>query len=389
MKFSALVHNLDVPANHAWDIHYEALDRQRAGENIIVLSIGDHEFDTPAPIVDAVKQSLDNGRHHYTPAAGEPHFREAVAGFHHQLTGQTVHTDEILAVPGAQCGLYVASVALLEKGDEVLVPDPMYSTYADTINSSGAQVVPVPLDAQNGFALPVDKLRAAVTRHTRAVLLNYPHNPTGTIMDKQTLEAIAAFCEEFDLWVISDEVYASVVFDGEHLSPVSVESLRKRTMVISSLSKSHAMTGWRIGWLIGPREAIKHCEHLCNCILYGIAPFVQDAATAAIKTYPLDNALATNIYRPRRDLVASRLSNMPRIRYHTPTAGMYFMLDIRDSGMTSAQFARNLLETSGVALLPGEAFGEGGRGFVRLSLCANEKDLGIACDRLNHFLKNI
>lgn len=389
MRYSSLVERLDIPSSRAWEIHFEANRRKEAGEDIIILSIGDHEFDTPTSIVNAVKQSLDKGRHHYTPAAGEPHFREAIAHYHRQVTGQEVNATNVVVTPGAQCSLFIASMTLFESGDEVLAFDPMYSTYEATILSSGASIKPVPLSTTNGFSVDVEKLKDAITPRTKGLLLNFPHNPTGIILERSGWHAIAELCEKHDLSVISDEVYASVVFDGEHISPVSIDGLADRTVVASSLSKSHAMTGWRIGWTISSAKTAKHIEHIANCILFGVAPFIQDAATNALTTFSVENNFVADLYQKRRDLVCDALSSIDGVKFHKPHAGIYMMLDISASGLTSSAFAHRLLDDSGVSLLPGEAFGPNAAGFLRMSLCAPDETLVAACEKLNEFLRKL
>ena len=382
MRFSKLTERISGLGSKAWSVHSAGAQRQRDGQDIILLSIGDHEFDTPVPIVDTVIASLRAGRHHYVPAGGDRRLREAIARRHQSDTGQPTTSDNVTVLPGAQCGLYSAAACLFESGDEVIVTAPMYATYEGTIRTSGATVSPLPLRAENGFHLDPDELMAAVSPATRGLLINTPHNPTGAVFRRAELEAVAEVCNAHDLWLVSDEVYASLTFDAPHLSPVTLQDMAARTVVISSLSKSHAMTGWRIGWIVAPTPLVAHIEHLAGYMLFGVPPFIQDAAMFAIENTPAEIVEFRDLYRRRRDLVCARLAALPLIRFHRPEGAMYVMIDIRPTGMSALDFAWGLLDEQGVALLPGEGFGDAGAGHVRLSLSAPEPMLETALERI-------
>jgi len=389
MRYSGLVDRINVAGSNAWELHSEGARRLRAGEDIILLSIGDHEFDTPAPIVDSAIASLRSGRHHYMPAGGDHRLRDAIARHHEADTGISTDRSHIVVVPGAQCGLYCVATCLFESGDEVLVTTPMYATYEGTIRASGATVTPIPLRPENRFHLDINDLLVAIGPRTRGVLINTPHNPTGVVFSCSELQAIVEICRTHDLWLISDEVYAPLTFDAPHLSPITFADAAPRTVVVSSLSKSHAMTGWRIGWVVAPPTLAAHIENLAGYMLFGVPPFVQDAAVFALDDASGECGDIRELYRIRRDLVCDRLAALPTIRFHRPEGAMYIMIDIRATGLSSMEFAWGLLDTQGVSLLPGEGFGEAGAGHVRFSLSAPELVLSDALDRLDAYLRGL
>ncbi len=384
-RFAARVAALGGAEAAAWEIHAEGVRRRAAGEDVILLSIGDPDFPTPAPIVAAAKESLDLGRTHYAEIAGQVPLREAIARQHQRLSGQTIDPARILVLAGAQSALYTACQCLLQPGDEVIVPEPMYVTYPATVAATGATMVRVPLVAERGFHIDLDALAAAVTPRTRAVLLNSPHNPTGAVITRHEIEAIAGLCRRHDLWLVSDEVYATLLYEGEHVAPASLPGMDARTVTVSSLSKSHAMTGWRVGWLIGPPALIEHGVNLALCMLYGSPPFIQDAATVALAQDEAEHALMVERFRRRRDAVCRRLAGLPGLACSRPRGGMFVMLDVRRTGLSAEAFAQRLLAEEGVCVLSGDAFGGAAAGHVRISLTAADERLAEACNRIGRF----
>ena len=382
MRFSTLTNRIAGEGASAWDIHVRALKRRAAGEDITVLSVGDPDFITPASIIEAAKRSLDDGATHYADVQGKRPLRDAIAQ-RYCAAGTDTHADNLIVMAGAQCGLYAVAQCLLEAGDEVIIPEPSYVTYEAVIQAPGAVIKHVPLQGDNGFCLDVADIAAAITPRTRAILLNSPHNPTGTLIDAKQWNDIAALCREHDLWLISDEVYAELIFDGQHFCAASLPDMAERTVVISSLSKSHAMTGWRVGWVRGPETLINHLSNLALCMLYGCPDFIQDAAIVALSDdLQTDIDVMREAYRERRDAVCQALSGCSAVEVITPQAGMFVMVDIRATGLSSQQFADRLLDEHAVSVLSGEAFGPSASGFVRLSLTVSPLILSEACLRL-------
>ena len=329
MRYASRVAGLAGAEAAAWDIHHLALERRARGEDIILLSVGDPDLPTPTPIVGRAKASLDAGRTHYADVTGQADLRAAIAASHRRRSGLAVDPAQVVVLAGAQSALFAACQCVLEPGDEVIVPEPMYVTYPATVAAAGASLVRVPLRAERGFHLDLEALAAAVTPRTRAILLNSPHNPTGAVMTRHELEVVAQLCRRHDLWLISDEVYASLVFEGEHVVPAGLPGMAERTVTICSLSKSHAMTGWRLGWLIGPTDLARHVGLLALCMLYGSPAFIQDAAVEALTHEHGEVAAMHERYRRRRDAVCRRLAGLPGLACTRPKGGMFVMLDVR------------------------------------------------------------
>jgi arginine:pyruvate transaminase len=387
VRFSSLVARVSGEGSKAWEIHHRARARKARGEDVILLSIGDPDFETPEPIVDRAIHSLRNGRTHYTPPAGTQTLRDTLAGYHQATTGQSVTSDQVVVVPGAQCGLFSALLCTLDAGDEVISPQPMYVTYEATVGASGARVVKVPLRSERRFHVDPEEIEEAVTPKTRAVLLNTPHNPTGAVLTREEVQAVAEICSRHDLWLICDEVYASLTFDQPHISPAGLPGMATRSVTVSSLSKSHAMTGWRLGWVVAPRELAAHLTNLSQCMLYGCPPFIQDAAVLAVEEQAHACEAMRSAYRRRCDLVVRRLSHIDGIECHRPEAGLYVMIDVRQTNQSAMEFGYGLLDDQGVALLPADAFGPGMVGHLRLSLSASDELLADACERIARYVE--
>lgn len=385
MRFSPLVDRVAGKGAGAWRIHWEALQRKTSGRDVILLTVGDPDQPPPAVLIDATVESLKRGRTGYSPILGYPEVRTAVAARHAARTGAPCTADNVVVVPGAQAGLYCALQCLAGAGDEVVAPEPMYATYEAVVGATGARLVNVPLLADRGFHLDLDTLAAAITPRTRVLWINTPHNPTGAVMTRAEVEAVAELARRHDLWVLSDEVYAELAFDGGHTSPWSLPGMAERTVVVSSLSKSHAAPGLRFGWLVGPPELSGHMYNLLLCMLYGGPPFVQDGALAALTADPPEVAAMRADYRRRAALLGGILGAAPRCRTAMPEGGMFVLLDVRATGLTSDVFAERLLEAEGVAVLPADGFGPSAAGHLRISLTAPDAVLEEAGRRIVRF----
>lgn len=389
MKFASIVHRLDSAAAYAWAIHDRARRRRDSGEDIILLSVGDPDFGTPAAITEAAITSLRAGRTRYGGFAGSAEFRQALVERHAALTGQSITPDQVVVCPGAQNGLYAATLCLVEAGDEVLVPEPRYVTYESVLDAAGATRVDVPLDVDRGFHLDPDKLAAAITDRTRMILLNTPHNPTGMVMTREELESVAELALQHDLWVVCDEVYADLTYDVAHISVCNLPQIADRSVSIGSLSKSHAMQGWRLGWVIAPPDLAKHLVNLVKPMHYGLSPFLQDAAVVALTEEHPEIATMHREYRERRDLVCGRINAMPRISCSWPEGSMFLLVDVRATGLDGEKFAWGLLDHGGVSLLPGTGFGASVTGHVRFSLTMPLAVLEDACNRIERYARSL
>lgn len=382
MRFSNLTQRIAGDGAAAWDIHYRALALRAEGKDILLLSVGDPDFDTPQPIVDAAIDSLRAGHTHYSDIRGKLALRQAIARRHQQRSGQAVDAGQVIVLAGAQCALFCVAQCVLGPGDEVIVAEPMYVTYEAVFGACGATVVTVPARAENGFRVDPADVAARITPRTRALALNSPHNPSGASLPRATWQALAELCIGHDLWLISDEVYSELLFDGEHISPASLPGMAERTATLNSLSKSHAMTGWRVGWVVGSRELCGHLENLALCMLYGLPDFVQDAAVVALEHELPQLQAMRDSYRQRRDRVCERLAGCPGLKVRKPDGGMFVMVDIRDTGLSAQAFANRLLDSEGVSVLAGEAFGPSAAGHIRLGLVVGEALLDDACQRI-------
>lgn len=385
MKFSHLVERIAGEGAAAWDLHAEAEAARQRGEEVILLSVGDPDLDTPEAITEAAVDALRGGDTHYTEAVGIHPVREAIARHFAGHGGWAAAPENVCVVPGAQNGLFFASMLLQQAGDEAIMLEPGYVTYEATIGASGATPVMVGSRADDGFRPDPDAIAAAVTPRTRVLMLTSPNNPTGVVMTADELAAIAAIARRHDLWVVSDEVYAALCFDTPHHSIAALPGMAERTVTVSSLSKSHAMTGWRAGWLIGPAALIDHAANLALSVLYGMPGFVQQAMLVALAQADATAERLRGILRCRRDLMLEQLSSIPGLHVMPPEAGMFVMVDVRGTGLDSADFARRLFDEQGVSVLDASAFGRSATGHVRLSYTVDEASLEEACRRIRSF----
>jgi aspartate/methionine/tyrosine aminotransferase len=385
MRYADFTQRLAGEGAAAWDLHVEAVNRKRAGEDVIVLSIGDPEFHSPPAIVESAVAGLLSGDTHYADVLGLPRARAAVAAQHRKLTGQPVGPENVAIVAGAQGGLFAAAMCILGQGDEVIVLEPMYVTYEATVQAGGARLVRVPLAAETGFRLDLAALEQAITPKTRAIFFATPNNPTGAVLTRAELDGIAALARRHDLWVVSDEVYSTIIFEGEHVSIGGLDGMAERTVTVNSLSKSHAMTGWRAGWIVGPTELIKHVGNLGLTNLYGLPPFIQNALALALETHVPEVTEMREAYRRRRDLALAALGQLPGIVCRQPAAGMFMLADVRGTGLTAQDYAWRLFRETGVAVLDATAFGKAAAGHLRISFAIDEKSLAEACRRIADF----
>jgi arginine:pyruvate transaminase len=389
MHYSSLVERLQGRRTSAWEIHHAAQQAAARGEDVIVLSVGDPDFATPAPIVERAVQALRDGDTHYSAVVGREPLRAAIAREHTRMSGQPVGAANVMLCAGAQNGIFASALCLCEAGDEVIVPEPLYLTYEACVRASGATLVPVPVDAARGFHVDCDALEAAITPRTKALFFATPCNPTGVVMPRADLERIARLACRHDLWVLADEVYADLVFEREHVSIGSLDGMAPRTVTVSSLSKSHAMAGWRVGWVIGPDALIGHLGRLALCMLYGLPGFVQEAARVALEHKPAIVAQMREVYRRRRDGVYARLSQVPGLRCLLPEAGMFMMVDVSGCGLDTVDFTWQLFRAQRVSLLDASAFGDTANGYVRLGFVVDEARLADACERIAAFVAQL
>ena len=387
MRYSDLTTRIAGEGSAAWDLHFEAMQRKNNGEAITVLSVGDPDFFTPTPIVDAAIESLRAGDTHYAAILGISRLRQAIAKRFSQESGIATQENQIAVLAGGQCALFGVVHCVLNPLDEVIVIDPTYVTYEGVFGACGAQMVKVPAKVENDFVVQAADIATAITPKTKAILINSPQNPTGAVIPRDTWLAIAQLCCEHDLWLISDEVYSSLVYEGEHIHPATLPGMAQRTATINSLSKSHAMTGWRLGWVVGPTELMTHLENLGLSMLYGCPEFIQKAACVALESDLSETIEMRQQYKLRSQSVTHALADAVGAIVFKPKAGMFVMLDIRPTGLNAHQFARRLLDEWGVSVLVGDAFGRQTEGFVRIGLVEPVPVLLDACEKIKQLTK--
>lgn len=375
--------------NGGWEVHDRALEMQRAGADVILLCVGDPDFRTPEPIIDNAVSYLRVGRTHYSPALGEIKFRRAVADLETHSSPHPCDVDEVAIFPGATSAIHAVMTCLLNAGDEIVIPEPMYVGYPSIMQALDARVVAVPLDVKSGFSLNLPLIKSGFTDRTRVLFLNTPGNPTGSIISAAELRELATFCRERGVWLVCDEVYSMFTYDGQHRSArASVEHLDNIVM-IDGLSKSHAMSGWRMGWVIAPPQLIERLGDYSAATLFGSPQFIQDASAFALENDQAYVASMRKEYRARRDFVLRKLSKVSRLACSRPRAGMFVMCDVSGTGMSGREFADQLLAAEQVSVVPGDAFGPSAAGFVRIGLAQNEVTLRKACKRIRRFCEGL
>ncbi len=378
MKYSSLVERVAGEGADAWAVHYAARAAQERGEDVVLLSIGDPDLGTPAPVLERAIECLRGGDTHYTPAAGRRPLREAIAAAHRARTGQPVEAEQAIFLAGTQNALFAAAMCLAGPGDEVLALEPLYPTYPTTLQASGARLVRVPATAD--FRVDLAALEARITPRSRALFFATPNNPSGAIMSAAELRGIGELARRHSLWVVVDEVYAGLGPDGR--VPSLAASLPEQVVTLGSLSKSHAMPGWRAGWLVGPRPLVAHVESFAMCMLFGLPGFIQEAALAAFGVAEGAERRIRDLCAARRDFLLAQLRGTPRIRCATPDAGMFLLVDVRATGLTGREFMHALYAAERLSVLDGGAFGADTAGYVRLCYADEEAVLAEAAARL-------
>ena len=389
MRFSPLVGRVAGRGAGAWRVHAEASRLREAGEDIISLTVGDPDQEPPAPVIDATIEALRRHRTGYSSMIGYPRVREAIAARVGRRTDRPCGADNVVVTPGAQGGVFCALQCLAGPGDEVIVPEPIYSTYEAVVGASGARLVTVPLRAEQGFHPDLDAIRRAITPRTRVIWINSPHNPTGVVFTADEVAAIAELCRSRDLWLVSDEVYEDLAFARPHISAWSLPEMAERTVVVSSLSKSHAMPGFRFGWIVGPPELSRHLFNLLLCMTYGSPAFIQDGVLPALENDLPEVLQLHQAYRDRAGRLAHMLGEAPNCRVTPPEGGMFVLLDARGTGLEAEEFAYCLLTREHVAVLPCDGFGPSAAGHLRISLTAPDPRLDEAGRRIVRFAQRL
>jgi aspartate/methionine/tyrosine aminotransferase len=381
VKFSALVERVRGEGAAAWLTHYEAVAAREHGEDVIILSVGDPDLETPGPVIERAITRLRGGDTHYVAPAGRLAVREAIARTHAARCGQVVTAENVVYLAGAQNALFVSSLCLAGPGDEVVTFEPLYPTYPATIEVSGARLVRAPATASCRPDLAA--LVELIGPRTRAILWASPNNPSGVVLNDRELGVIAELARRHDLWLIADEVYAGLAPQGR--VPNLAARLPDQVVTLGSLSKSHAMTGWRTGWLIGPRELAGHAEHVAMSMLFGLPGFIQEAAITALDLAADAESRVRAYCSARQARFAAGIAGIAGLRPLPPEAGMFMLIDVSGTGLTGAEFVQALYATQRVSVMDGAAFGRGTAGCVRVCFATDEATLDAACARLRRF----
>jgi arginine:pyruvate transaminase len=390
MRYAKITERLEGLGSDKWAVHIEGKDREARGEKLIFLSIGEPDAAVPEAIMDVADRQMRAGRTRYSNGRGEPGVLRALSAMYSQRTGRHISPSQFLFLPGTQTALYVAFMGTIDIGDEVLLPDPYYATYEGVIAAAGGVALPVRADPDRGFHLKAADLAKKITPKTRALLLNTPGNPTGTVFTQDEIAAIGDLCRRHNLWIVSDEVYATLTYGNTvFVSPFDDATLEERTVVVSSISKSHAMPGFRCGWIAASEEFCKRVLPLSETILFGSQPFLEDATAFALQNhFPEVDAMKVSYERRAKALIAG-LNGTKTVSARMPEGGMFVMVDVRKTGLSGDQFARRLLAEEAVVTMPGESFGAAGAGHLRVALTVDEDQIAEAAKRIKRLAERI
>jgi arginine:pyruvate transaminase len=381
MRYASITDRLQNLGSEKWAIHAEARRMKKEGKAVIELTIGEPDVAPDPMLLSEAVRAMQAGRHRYSNGRGEPSVVDALVR-KYQKRRSDVTAENVLCFPGTQTALFAVMLGLVEAGDAVLVGDPLYATYEGVIRSTGADRIAVPLRPENGFHMKAADLEAAITPQCRVLLLNTPHNPTGAVLTAQEIAEVGAVCRRHDLWIVCDEVYEQLVFGATFASPFDNPDLAERTIVVSSISKSHAAPGFRSGWAIGPSDFCTRLLSVSETMLFGGQPFIAD-----MTAYALDNPITTaatmrRIYQGRATRFATALAKAPGLVPLPPEAGMFIVVDVAGTGLSGEEFAWALLREELVAVMPGSSFGDAAEDYIRLSLTVPDDHIDEACRRI-------
>jgi aspartate/methionine/tyrosine aminotransferase len=372
----------------AFEVLAKARRLEAEGKKVVHLEIGEPDFATPDNIIEAGISAMQHGYTHYTPASGIFEAREAVAGFVSRTLKTEVDPTEVVLVPGSKNVLLFTLLACVEPGDEVIVPDPGYPAYASQVNFIGAVPRPVTLREESGFRMDLDELASLITPKTRMLIVNTPQNPTGGVLTEEDIKFVCDLAHKHDLLLVSDEIYSQLVYGFHHVSPLSHPGMRERTVLMDGLSKSYAMTGWRLGYAVAPKALAAKLDTLMINSSSCAAGFTQMAAIEALSAPESEHAVArmVKVFEHRRNLVVDGLNAIPGMRCARPQGAFYAFPNIEGTGLDEHELADRLLSEAGVAVLPGTAFGHAGKGFIRLAYTQSEAELKLGLDRIGEFI---
>jgi aspartate/methionine/tyrosine aminotransferase len=370
---------------------FEVLAKARAleaqGKDIVHLEIGEPDFDTPQNVIDAGIKAIHDGYTHYSPSAGMPELRQTVADDVTRTHGVKVNADEVVIVPGGKPTIYFTFTALVEEGDEVIYPNPGFPIYESLINFTGAKAVPLQMREEKNFRLDPNELADLITDRTKLIVLNSPHNPTGSVLTQQDVKDIATAIGDRDIMVLSDEIYSRLIFEGQHHSLMSLPGWRDRVIMLDGWSKTYAMTGWRLGYGVMRKDLAAHFGRLMTNVNSCSAGFTQVAGMEALKGDQTSVVHMCSQFKARRDKFIAGLNNIKGFSCTLPHGAFYAFPNIKKTGWESRKLAEAMLNDAGVACLSGTAFGAFGEGYLRFSIANSMENLDKALDRINTWAK--
>jgi aspartate/methionine/tyrosine aminotransferase len=384
MNFAARMARLGTET--AFEVLARAQALEAQGKSVVHLEIGEPDFDTPEHIRRAATEAMNSGWTHYGPSAGLRDARTSVAKYVADTRNIPVDPDQVVITPGGKPILFFTMLALLDEGDEAIYPNPGFPIYESVIEFLGAKAVPIRLREEKEWAFDVDELVSLVTPKTKLLILNSPHNPTGGVLDRPALRAIAELAEKHSFTILSDEIYSRILYSGTHESIATFPPLRERTIILDGFSKTYAMTGWRLGYGVMPKPLAAHVARLMTNCNSCTASFTQKAGIAALEGPQGEVDRMVSEFHRRRNRLVEGLNALPGVSCTMPPGAFYAFPNISGTGMSSAELAKSLLDEAGVAVLSGTAFGKYGEGYLRLSYANSIPNLEQALERMGSFL---
>jgi aspartate aminotransferase len=369
----------------AFEVLNKARALERQGKDIVHLEIGEPDFDTPANVVDAAVGALRKGWTHYGPSAGLPELRQEIANYVAKTRGVPVTSDEVVVVPGGKPIIFFTILALVDAGDEVIYPNPGFPIYESMIDYVGGRPIPIQLREDRDFGLDVNELASLINDRTRLIILNSPQNPTGGVLSKTDIHAIAAAIGDRNVMVLSDEIYSRLLFEGVHFSIMSIPGFKDRTILLDGFSKTYAMTGWRMGYGVMRPDLAAHITRLMTNSNSCTASFTQIAGVEALRGDQSSVDRMRDEFKKRRDVFVAGLNKIKGFSCRMPKGAFYTFPNITETGWPSKKLANAILEEAGVACLSGTAFGDFGEGYLRFSVANSLENLNKALDRLQQW----
>ena len=364
------------------------------GKKLVCLQIGEPAFDTPENVKQAAIKAIQANQTHYTPSPGIYEFRQAIADHTSKVSCEKYVAEDVIVTPGGKPVMFYMINALIDPGDEVIIPTPGYPIYESLTNYLGGKVVALPLLEERDFNFSVADLEKLITPRTKLIVINTPQNPTGGVLTRETLKGLAELANKYDLWVLSDEIYDRIVYEGEHVSITNFPGMPARTVILNGCSKAYAMTGWRLGWgVTKSKEMVEYLEQLLINDVSCTATMVQLGGMEALKGPQEAVDMMKEEYRKRRDLLVKLVNEVPGMTCRTPKGAFYLFVNVKPIlaklGLTSAQFADKVMREANVLILPGTAFGANGEGYIRFSYVSSEADIQEGLKRLKEYITKI